>query len=380
MVFAKSSVESPNGARLGHMRDLLARGQDFFRVLDQARSSARPDFEWYRYHSLSNLAHIDGLLGNRHDYLLDASIQKGLLDVGCADGDLSFFFESLGAEVTAIDHPTPNHNGMRGVRKLKELLGSKVDIREVDLDSQFAVPERRFGLTLFLGALYHLKNPFYILETLAKCSEYCILSTRIARRFPHLGRVPEAATVAYLLDAEELNADNSNFWIFSDAGLKLLLRRTRWTICEYQTLGDTADSDASSLDRDERAFCLLRSRYGLSNVELVSGFHEIERGGWRWTKREFAIRVVPTPSKMTMKVFLPPELLKKVGSVRMEIDAGGNQLPPAVFDQAGVQSLTRSTAGLADGATITFRLDRGLDPDGQDPRERGIIVADLAFE
>jgi tRNA (mo5U34)-methyltransferase len=362
------------------MRDLLARGQEFLRVLAQAKSSAGADFEWYRYHSLSNLAHIDGLLGGRHDYLLDAALEKGLLDVGCADGDLSFFFESLGAKVTAVDHPTPNHNGMRGVRKLKEVLHSNVEIREVDLDSQFAVPEQRFGLTLFLGALYHLKNPFYILETLAKCSEYCIVSTRIARRFPHVGRVPEAATVAYLLDAEELNADNSNFWIFSNAGLKLLLQRTRWTICEYQNLGDTADSDANSLDRDERAFCLLRSRYGLSNVELVSGFHEIERGGWRWTKREFAIRVVPTPSKMTMKVFLPPELLAQVGPMRMDIFAGAGVLSPAVFDQAGVQSVTRSTAGLADGAMITFRLDRGLDPDGQDPRERGIIVADLAFD
>jgi len=362
------------------MKDLLARGQDFFRVLDQAKSSAQPDFEWYRYHSLSNLAHIDGLLGTRHDYLLDAIRQKGLLDVGCADGDLSFFFESLGTSVTAIDHPTPNHNGMRGVRKLKDLLHSNIDIREVDLDSQFQVPEQRFGLTLFLGALYHLKNPFYILETLAKCSEYCILSTRIARRFPHVGRVPDAATVAYLLDAEELNADDSNFWIFSDAALKLLLKRTRWTICEYKNLGDTSDSDTHSLDRDERAFCLLRSRYGLSNVDLVSGFHEIERGGWRWTKRDFTIRITPTPSRMTMRVFLPPELLSNLGPVRMEIHAGPTPLPPAVFDHPGIQSLTRSIPPLEDPATLTFHLDRALPPDPQDPRERGIIVADFTFD
>jgi len=275
---------------------------------------------------------------------------------------------------------TPNHNGMRGVRKLKELLHSNIEIREVDLDSQFPVPEQRFGLTLFLGALYHLKNPFYILETLAKCSEYCILSTRIARRFPHVGRVPDAATIAYLLDAEELNADDSNFWIFSDAALKLLLKRTRWTICEYQTLGDTSDSDASSLDRDERAFCLLRSRYGLSNVDLVSGFHEIERGGWRWTERRFTIRVTPAPSRLTMRVFLPPELLSSVGPVRMEIRAGSTPVPPAIFDHPGVQSITRPTPRLGDPTILTFELDRALTPDSQDPRERGIIVADLAFD
>jgi tRNA (mo5U34)-methyltransferase len=361
------------------MKDLLALSQEFSLVVEKAKSTSQ-EFEWYRYHSLSNLSHLDRLLGGRHDYLLDAARQKGLLDVGCADGDLSFFFESLGIPVTAIDHPTPNHNGMRGVRKLKELLHSDVEIREVDLDSQFPVPERRFGVTLFLGALYHLKNPFYILETLAKCSEYCIVSTRIARRFPHLGRVPDAATAAYLLDAEELNADDSNFWIFSDAGLKLLLKRTRWTICEYQTLGDTVNSDTTSLDRDERAFCLLRSRYGLSNVELISGFHEIERGGWRWTRREFSIRVTPSPRRMTMRVFVPPELLAQLGPLRMEIRAGNSVLPPAVFDHSGIQSLTRTMQDGENPEAIAFHLDRALVPDGQDPRERGIIVADFAFE
>ncbi len=197
------------------MKEFVARGREFLERLNRAKAGAHADFEWYRYQSLTNVTHISDLLGDRHDYILDLAREKGVLDAGCADGDLAFFFESLGCDVVAMDHPAPNHNGMRGVRLLKQILHSNVTVREVDLDSQFAVPDRRFGLSLFLGALYHVKNPFYILETLAKCSEYCLLSTRVAQRFPFIGRIPEKASLGYLLDAEELNADDSNFWIFS---------------------------------------------------------------------------------------------------------------------------------------------------------------------
>jgi len=363
------------------MNEFVARGRKFLERLNRAKTAARADFEWYRYHSLTNVTHISELLGNRHDYILDLAREKGVLDAGCADGDLSFFFESLGCDVVAIDHPAPNHNGMRGVRLLKQILNSKVTVREVDLDSQFTVPDRRFGLSLFLGALYHVKNPFYILETLAKCSEYCLLSTRVARRFPHIGRVPEQATLGYLLDAEELNADDSNFWIFSHAGLRLLLKRTRWSICEYRSAGATSDSDADSLENDERAFCLLRSHYGLANVELVSGWHAAEHGGWRWTERVFSVRVKPDagfrPSRVTMKVFIAPELLEQMGTIRMDISCDGKKLEPFIFEEPGLHTVTRA---VDPQGIVRFELDRAIAADTRDTRERGVIVSDITFE
>jgi hypothetical protein len=60
-----------------------------------------------------------------------------------------------------------NFNMLRGARLLKETLGSKVEIHEVDLDSQFRLPRSDYGLVFFLGILYHLKNPFYALESLS---------------------------------------------------------------------------------------------------------------------------------------------------------------------------------------------------------------------
>lgn len=363
--------------------ELIAPGREFAKILKDARARAHADFEWYRYDSLSNLAQLSEMLSEEHVRL---AREKGVLDVGCGDGDLAFFFERLGCEVTAIDHPGPNHNGMRGVRRLKRVLDSKVEIREVDLDSQFAPLDRRFGLTLFLGALYHVKNPFYILETLAKCSEYCVLSTRVARRFPLLGRIPENASAAYLLDADELNADDSNFWIFSEAALRKILKRTRWRVCEYRSLGDTANSDATSIEHDERAFCLLRSEWGLANVVLVAGWNDVEPGGWRWTQRSFSIRALSNsgpdagaPTRVTLNLYIPPEAVAQPLNMplNMEIRAGGRALAPAVFERSGLETLVREVRG---DEVIEFELDRALAPDENDPRERGIIVGSIVFE
>lgn len=357
------------------MTDLIAAGHEFAKVLKDARARSNADFEWYRYDSLSNLLPISEMLEESH---LKLAREKGLLDVGCGDGDLAFFFERLGCEVVAIDHPGPNHNGMRGVRRLKEVLGSRVEIREVDLDSQFTPLERRFGLTLFLGALYHVKNPFYILETLARCSEYCLMSTRVARRFPVMGRIPENAAAAYLLDADELNADDSNFWIFSEAALRKLLKRTRWNVCSYRSLGDTANSDPTSIQHDERAWCLLRSEWGLANVVLVSGWNDTEPGGWRWTERAFAVRAFSdggAVSRVTLNLYIPPEAVDR--PLHMSIRAGGRTLPPAVFERAGLETVVRDIRA---DEMIEFELERALAPDERDPRERGIIVGSIVFE
>lgn len=342
---------------------------DFRDVLRRAKAQSGADFEWYRYDSLASLSHARDFLTAD---LEAVAREKGVLDLGCGDGDLSFYFESLGCPVTAVDHPAPNHNGMRGVRLLRRVLDSRIELREADIDTCFPKFERRFGLTLLLGVLYHLKNPFYVLDNIARISDYCIMSTRIARNFPKIGRVPDGTACAYLLEADELNQDNTNFWIFSSAGLDLLLKRSGFRILAEHSAGDTVDSDAVSLDRDERKFCLLRSRHGLADLELLSGWHEAEAGGWRWTERVFSIRTGPAASA-TLEVYLPPEVLSQIGPISMAIATETRTLAPAVFEQPGLHTITRA---LPPGSeTVTFALDKALPPDAGDRRERGLIVA-----
>lgn len=255
--------------------ELKDRALAFKEELDARKADLAPNFPWYPYGSLHSFDLLDRLLTGKHRQLLDLIGDGSCADIGCADGDVSFFLETLGCRMHLVDNGPTNFNGLQGARLLKETLQSGVEIHEVDLDSQFQLPQGgAYSLVFFLGILYHLKNPYYVLESLAKSARYCLISTRIAKytsRDPKQGvgltklhgdkRASIAdVPVAWLLDELECNNDPTNYWIFSDAGLRRILERTGWDICDYITVGDTENSDPSSIEGDERAFCLVKSR------------------------------------------------------------------------------------------------------------------------
>ena len=66
--------------------------------------------------------------------------------------------------------------------------------------------------------------------------------------------------MAYLLAPQECNNDDTNFWIFTDEGLKRIADRTGWNVVSYITVGETKCSTPADPDRDERAFCLLERK------------------------------------------------------------------------------------------------------------------------
>ena len=259
------------------IKEIKDQALEFKRTLDKRKAAlaSTQSFSWYPYGTLDNFVTLDALLTGKHRSLLDLIGDQPTVDIGCADGDLAFFLETLGCQVQVIDYAPTNYNGLQGVRLLKSALSSSVEIHEVDLDAQFSLPEQTYSLAFFLGILYHLKNPYYALEALAKSARYCLISTRIAkynlrasgtkRHFlkfkssqpTSLMNIP----VAYLLDEQELNNDSTNFWIFSDAGLRRILKRTGWNICDYMTVGNITHSDPASAEGDERAFCLVKSSF-----------------------------------------------------------------------------------------------------------------------
>ncbi len=355
------------------------------RLLAARKSIGDRAFEWYPYDSLANLLNLERAFGDRYFSVLDSASGKLVADVGCGDGDLAFFLESLGCTVDAIDYPDSNHNHMRAIRMLKQHLASGIEIAEADLDSQFTLPRRRYDLAVFLGILYHLKNPLYVMEQLARHTRYCVLSTRVARYFPDDKPMPQGQPIAYLVGEDELNRDSSNFWIFSHPGLKRLLERSCWKILEYASVGDTQLSTPVGDKRDERVFCLLESHYGLANVDLLEGWHEAEPGGMRWTRKEFTARINLTtsagPDRISLRVYVSEELLARLGPRHLTMAIDGVPAAPAVLDRPGHHDIVRRFRSRGHRSMlVSFRLDDAIPPEEHDLRERGLVVVSLDCE
>jgi 2-polyprenyl-3-methyl-5-hydroxy-6-metoxy-1,4-benzoquinol methylase len=229
------------------------------RSLWKIKLAHRAESFWYPYSTLSNIPMVEELCAMAQLDLLE--ICRGehgkVADIGAADGDLAFFLENQGLSVDVIDNEATNFNRFLGVRILKDALNSSVAIHSVDLDRQFDLPGKKYDVIFLLGMLYHLKNPFFVLEKLAQMTRYCFVSTRIAKQTTD-GHLLSPYPVAYLLGPRECNDDFTNYWIFTNEGLKRLIDRTGWSLLSQVNVGDTTNSTPADLDRDERAFVFLR--------------------------------------------------------------------------------------------------------------------------
>jgi SAM-dependent methyltransferase len=354
------------------IRDLVARALVFQEQLRQAKSEVSPpDPGWYPWDSFGTLGILDKLLTGRRRFLEPLIGDHPVLDLGCGDGDLAFLFESLGCRVCAIDNPPTNYNRMAAVELLKNALDSSVRIEPLDLDGPFHLPVRRCGLALCFGILYHLKNPYNVLETLAATAGYCLLSTAITRFAPDQQTEVNHLPVAFLAGRDGLRGDETNYWIFSETGLRTLVDRSGWDVCDWHVVR-VEDSVLWNTQRDERVFCLLRSRAFTTEplTQLVDGWHILENGAWRWTKRRFSLTVAPGAQRLNLQVTVPPNLELPL---TLTAHTGGILLATHTLTHPGdfacVQTLPPGAEVL-----VEFDVDRALPPDATDARERAIIV------
>ena len=198
--------------------------------------------------------------------------------------------------------------------------------------------------------------------------------------------MPKNVAMAYLLDERELNDDDSNYFIFSEAGFRVLLRRTHWSVNEYMTVGCGAKSDPVRSNRDERVFCLLKTRYGrLANLELLEGWYESEDTGWRWTRQEFSARIQWNdsfpPRRLNAHLFLTESLLSRVNPLQVSLSVNDRALAPELYRTPGPHRLVRGISpSQSNEFLLHFRLNGALPPDEDDRRERGLVVESIDLE
>lgn len=228
----------------------------FREKLVNIKQNHKVDFNWYLYDILSNLIHMDHLI-HETDYKDILINNNSFLDIGSADGDLAFFFESLGKNVDIIDLPETNHNGMRGIYFLKKALNSNNNIFELNIDESFKL-QKKYDIVFFLGIFYHLKNPLLSLYTLQRYCKYLFLSTRICK-YDSNDRYIGDQSLAYFLDKDELNSDSTNWWIFTENALIKTIHRCGYKVLRKYNVGNIEYSNPVSLEKDERIFLLLES-------------------------------------------------------------------------------------------------------------------------
>jgi tRNA (mo5U34)-methyltransferase len=245
----------------GGLTDLIAAATAFRAELGAIKHSLAEPGHWYPYDTLSNIGLLDQLLSPQHRDLRVLAGDQPVADIGAADGDLAFFLARHGFVVDILDWGPTNWNHLGGARLLAGYFDLPVTVHEIDLDSQFGLPRSEYGLAFFLGILYHLQNPFYVLSQLSRRVRHLFLSTKIARVTADGSLALSDAPVAYLVAPAELNNDPTNYWIFSPMGLRRILERTGWRVLDEVFVGHTGgDSDPSSPEKDERGFYLLASR------------------------------------------------------------------------------------------------------------------------
>jgi tRNA (mo5U34)-methyltransferase len=140
-------------------------------------------------------------------------VGRSVLDIGAWDGFFSFEAERRGASRIVAADSYAWHGvgwgtgaGKAGFELARAALGSRVE--DVDIDVMELSPERigTFDVVLFLGVLYHMRDPLLALERVASVTRgLLILETvvdMVGFRRPAVAFYPD----------RELNGDPTNWW------------------------------------------------------------------------------------------------------------------------------------------------------------------------
>jgi dolichyl-phosphate-mannose-protein mannosyltransferase len=198
-----------------------------------------------------------------------------------------------------------------------------------------------------------------------------VLNARANRVFP-------VATEGFLRAVGELRPTVQRFMIKRRDGVPF----AEVYSVEANTLGTavlpTAGGVASSITMGDARF-----------AKQLEGFHEIEPGGWRWTKRQFAVTLGAPDvtggrnTRLSLQLNIPDAVIQRLGPITMNVSLNGHALPPETYLRAGDYTLARGVnAAWLNAASnrIDCSLDKSLAPSSADHRELGVILVSATLQ
>lgn len=123
--------------------------------------------------------------------------------------------------------------------------------------------------------------------------------------------------------------------------------------------------------------------------QLVSGFHGVEGGSWRWTAKNFSMLLKPPAgsaqngARLDFKFSLPNDVFMKTGAIQLTASIAGMPLGSEKYAKAGSYDYTRDVPMnlLSEPSVrIDFSCDKALEPSGGDVRELALVATSASLE
>jgi len=247
-------------ADLSEARNLVDSVEHWYHQIEVAPGLVTPGVHESRA-ALQTLELPDDLTGRR------------VLDIGTRDGFFAFECERRGADVTAIDYATPEATGFLIAR---ELLGSRVEFVKENVYDLTVERYGQFDLILFLGVLYHVRDPMRALDAIWEVARgRLIVETqviddalltpdgefrRLADLHPDLQRTP----LMQFYPGASLNADETSVWAPNKECLRGMLVEAGFSVTGYTQVGQRGVAFADwSEDPDRRRWRELDRSVGM---------------------------------------------------------------------------------------------------------------------
>ncbi|MEM7351098.1 MAG: class I SAM-dependent methyltransferase [Acidobacteriota bacterium] len=174
-----------------------------------------------------------------------------VLDIGCMDGFFAFEMERRGAEVVGLDYADPE---ITGFSIASRVLGSRVEHRT---DNVYELGPESFGtfdIVLFLGVLYHLRNPMLALDrirTVIKDGGLLFVETQLSTE-PEVHR--STTPLWHYFPRSTLHQDGTNKWAPNPAGLRSVIEECEFEVLQTASHGDRGYVRARAISDHELDF------------------------------------------------------------------------------------------------------------------------------